>query len=362
MKDTRGYRNAFLALALGLGLTSCGNDRETKPEPGPAIPVIVAQVETAGHNTILAGSGQIRAVNSATLGTRVMGQVTSLPVTMGQKVQKGDLLVSIHNVDLRAQSARAEASVVEAEVAYAQAKKDQGRFQNLFGQNAVSPKELEDMTVRFEMAGARLEAAKQMRNEVNSQFAYTQIRAPFNGAVTQTHIEQGDMAHPGMPLVSLESQGGHEVEAKVSEDHISGIEVGTVALVQIKALDTVIKGKVTAVSGSAQNTGGQYVIKVLLEDRDAGVFPGMYANIRLVAREGAPLGEMIVVPAKALVHKGQLTGVYVLGEDNVALLRWLRMGTAHGDEVEVLSGLAKGETYIASSDGKLYNGAKVALQ
>src|SRR5690606_12406161 len=266
MKDTRGYRNAFLALALGLGLTSCGNDRVTKPEPGPAIPVIVAQVETAGHNTILAGSGQIRAVNSATLGTRVMGQVTSLPVTMGQKVQKGDLLVSIHNVDLRAQSARAEASVVEAEVTYAQAKKDQGRFQNLFGQNAVSPKELEDMTVRFEMAGARLEAAKQMRNEVNSQFAYTQIRAPFNGAVTQTHIEQGDMAHPGMPLVSLESQGGHEVEAKVSEDHISGIEVGTVALVQIKALDTVIKGKVTAVSGSAQNTGGQYVIKVLLED------------------------------------------------------------------------------------------------
>src|SRR5690606_28687295 len=264
--------------------------------------------------------------------------------------------------DLRAQSARAEASVVEAEVAYAQAKKDQGRFQNLFGQNAVSPKELEDMTVRFEMAGARLEAAKQMRNEVNSQFAYTQIRAPFNGAVTQPHIEQGDMAHPGMPLVSLESQGGHEVEARVSEDHISGIEVGTMALVQIKALDTVIKGRVNAVSGSAQNTGGQYVIKVLLEDRDAGVFPGMYANIRLVAREGAPLGEMIVVPAKALVHKGQLTGVYVLGEDNVALLRWLRMGTAHGDEVEVLSGLAKGETYIASSDGKLYNGAKVALQ
>src|SRR5690606_13881574 len=105
MKDTRGYRNAFLALALGLGLTSCENDRETKPEPGPAIPVIVAQVETAGHNTILAGSGQVRAVNSATLGTRVMGQVTSLPVTMGQKVQKGELLVSIQYEVLWAQSA-----------------------------------------------------------------------------------------------------------------------------------------------------------------------------------------------------------------------------------------------------------------
>ena len=71
---------------------------------------------------------------------------------------------------------------------------------------------------------------------------------------------------------------------------------------------------------------------------------------------------VVTVPSEVLVHKGQLTGVYTLGQDNVALLRWLRLGENFGDEVEVLSGLSKGDQYIVSAEGKLYNGAKVSIQ
>ena len=206
------------------------------------------------------------------------------------------------------------------------------RFQNLFNENSASQKELDDMTARYEMAKARLEAANQMKNEVNSQFAYANIRAPFSGVVTNTYIDKGDMANPGVPLVSVESPGGFEVEAKVAENNISAIKVGTNAHILVKALDTTITGKVSELSASAQNTGGQYVMKVVLDKTDAKILSGMYATVRLEAENESDGKTVVTVPSKALVHKGQLTGVYTLGQDNVALLRWLRLGENFGDE------------------------------
>jgi hypothetical protein len=71
---------------------------------------------------------------------------------------------------------------------------------------------------------------------------------------------------------------------------------------------------------------------------------------------------MVLVLQSALVKQGQLTGVYTIGNGNVAILRWLRIGKTFGNEVEVLSGLSANEQYIISADGKLYNGALVSIQ
>ena len=362
MKNTTIYKSLLLTASFGLFLVGCGSDEKQSVDNSEAVPVTVAEVAMDDSSTILAGSGQITAVNSATLSTRMMGHVESIPVKIGQKVNKGDVLISINNVDLRAKKAQVEASIMEAQVAFNNAKKDYERFQNLFKENSASQKELDDMTARYEMAKARLEAANQMKNEVNSQFAYANIRAPFSGVVTNTYIDEGDMANPGVPLVSVESPGGFEVEAKVAENNISEIEIGTKAHILVKALDTTITGKVSELSASAQHTGGQYVMKVLLDKTDAKILSGMFATVRLEAGEESNGKTVVTVPSKALVHKGQLTGVYTLGQDNVALLRWLRLGDTYGDEVEVLSGLSAGDQYIVSAEGKLYNGVKVSIQ
>ena len=363
MKNTTIYKSIILTVSLGLTLMGCGSDEKQTVDTSAAVPVTVADVDMGDSSTILAGSGQIKAVNSATLSTRMMGYVESLPVKIGQKVNKGDLLISINNGDLRAKKAQVEASITEATVAFNNAKKDYERFQNLFKESSASQKELDDMTARYEMAKARLEAANQMKNEVNSQFAYADIRAPFSGVVTNTFIKKGDMANPGVPLVAVESPGtGFEVEAKVAENNISGIKVGTKAQILVKALDTTITGKVSELSASAQNTGGQYLMKVALDKTDAKILSGMYATVILETENESNGKAVVTVPSAALVHKGQLTGVYTLGQDNVALLRWLRLGENYGDEVEVLSGLSQGEQYIVSAEGKLYNGAKVSIQ
>ena len=93
-----------------------------------------------------------------------MGYVNKVHVNVGDKVRKGQLLVSINNNDLQAKRAQVNAGITEATAAFNNAQKDYNRFKNLFANNSASQKEMDDMTANFEMAKARLEAANQMKN------------------------------------------------------------------------------------------------------------------------------------------------------------------------------------------------------
>ena len=86
----------------------------------------------------------------------------------------------------------------------------------------------------------------------------------------------------------------------------------------------------------------------------------MFVNVQFpLENKKATVSETLLIPESALVKQGQLTGIYTIGNDNVAILRWLRIGKTFGNQVEVLSGLSANEQYIVSADGKLYNGVKV---
>lgn len=217
------------------------------------------------------------------------------------------------------------------------------------------------MTAHYNMAKARLEAANQMKNEVQAQFSYANIRAPFSGVVSNKFINEGDMANPGMPLLEVETPGEFQVMAMVPESEISQIKNNTEVDVQIKSLNTSVKGKVTEVSTSAKNTGGQYLVKVVLDKSDAKLLSGMFATVQFPV-EKTKGSDKVLIPTSALVTKGELSGVYTVSQTNTALLRWLRLGRTYGDNVEVLSGLSADESYIISSEGKLFNGANVTIQ
>ena len=170
-----------------------------------------------------------------------MGHVTKIHVKVGQKVTQGQLLVSVNNTDLQAKKAQVDASIMQAQAAFNNAKKDYDRFVNLFAQQSASQKELDDMTARYEMAKANLDAAKQMRNEVVAQFAYVNLTAPFSGVVTNTFVKEGDMANPGIPLISVEGASGYQVTARVSENDIAQIQNGMAVTVLLKSKNTTEK-------------------------------------------------------------------------------------------------------------------------
>ncbi|NHN26284.1 efflux RND transporter periplasmic adaptor subunit [Flavobacterium jejuense] len=352
-----------LIIAITLTLTSCGSDKKEAVDNTPAIPVKVSGKSINDTNPYVSASGKIESENSANLSTRMMGYVTKVNVKVGQNVKAGQQLVSINNTDLQAKKAQVDASITQATAAFNNAKKDYERFTNLFAQQSASQKELDDMTSRYEMAKAGLEAAKQMRNEVVAQFKYSNITAPFSGTVTNTFIKEGDMANPGMPLVSIEGSGKMQVTAMVSESDISAITNGMPVTINIKSLNKEVTGKVIEVSLSAKNTGGQYLVKINLDKTDKSILSGMFVNVQfpIEKTQTATNRRTVLVPESALVRNGQLTGVYTVGSGNVAILRWLRIGKTYGNQVEVLSGLAADEQFILSADGKLYNGAKIKL-
>lgn len=342
---------------------SCGKEVKEATQNEPAIVVQVSE-STSNNSEFISASGKIEAENSANLSTRMMGYVTKVHVKTGQKVGAGQLLVSINNTDLQAKKAQVDAAILQATAGYNNAKKDYDRFVNLFAQQSASQKELDDMTSRFEMAKAGLEGAKQMRNEVMAQFSYSNITAPFAGEVTNTFVKEGDMANPGMPLVSVEGASRMQVTAMVSESDITHIKNGMLVNITVKSINKEVTGKVIEVSGSAKNTGGQYLVKVVLNTNDKTILSGMFVNVQFpVANtvKSATTTDKVLVPVSVLVKQGQLTGIYTVGSGNKAILRWIRTGKNYGDQVEVLSGLTANESYIISAEGKLFNGALIQI-
>lgn len=354
------YTSLFLAIVLSI--SSCGNSsKEKNTDNSAAVAVTVSSASVDNNTPFLTASGKIEAVNSATLSTRMMGFVNKVHVNVGQKVSKGQLLISINNADLSAKKAQATAGVTEAQAAFNNAEKDYQRFKNLFAENSASQKELDDQHARYEMAKARLEGAKQMINEVESQFAYSNLRAPFSGVVTNKFIDEGDMASPGVPLISVEGPGSFEVTASVPEREISKIKSGAEVLVSVSSLDVVLPGTITEVSTSARNTGGQYLVKAVLDKTDSGILSGMYATVQFPI-EKSDDASALLVPAEAIVHRGELKGIYTVSQSNTAILRWLRLGRTFGDKVEVLSGLSSDEQYIVDADSKVFNGTKITIK
>lgn len=358
-------RTILFSILIFAGLlgTSCSEQAEkSTASDSAAIPVTVTITGTEGAASFFSVSGRVAATKTARLSTRMMGYVTRVHVKVGQQVREGQLLVSLQNEGIQAKLAQTEAGIAEASAAFENARRDYERFQNLYAEQSASQKELDDMRARFEMARARLRAAEQMKKEVDAEMAYVAIRAPFPGQVTQTYVEAGDLANPGMPLLALEDPNHFEVRSMIPENEVSAVREGMEVVVTVQSPGLQLKGIVTELSSSAMATGGQYLATVDLPSGTSGLRSGMYANVRFPAAAVEAASGTLLIPGSAVVRRGQLTGVYTVSKSQTALLRWVRLGREFGDQVAVLSGLQPGESLIVSSRGRLYNGARIEVQ
>lgn len=349
-------------VTLSLLFISCGSDtKETSTNKTPAIAVTISSVNLDNNSPFFTASGKIEAANAVTLSTRTSGYIDEIYVKVGDKITKGKLLLSINNTDLQAKRAQVNASITEARAAYSISEKDYNRYKNLYAENSASQKEMDDMSANFEMAKARLEAANQMKNEINAQFKYVNIKAPFSGIVTHKFMDTGDLANPGMPLISVEDPENFEVNLSIPESEISQIKNGMKVNVLVKSISETLIGEVTEVSTSANNSGGQYFVKITLYKTKVPILSGMYTSVMIPTMKVTKTN-IVLVPEEVIVRRGQLSGIYTVSQNQTALLRWLRLGKTHGDKVEVLSGLNSEEQFIVSAEGKLYNGVRVTIQ
>lgn len=359
-------RIIYTIVAIGsISIVSCSsNKKETEKKETPILVTIGNSGGSSDmHNT--SASGKLVAKNTVNISTRMMGYITGIKVEVGQRVSAGQLLVTINNTDIQAKGGQASAQIMQAQASYNIAKKDFERFTKLFEAQSASQKELDDMRTRYEMAKAGLDAAQMMKNEVNAQNRYASLTAPISGVVTAAYAKQGDMANPGMPILTIEAPSNLQAQVLASESQIQQIKSGQSVNVYLKSTNLQTKGTISEISYSSTNTGGQYLVKIDIA-KEPSMLPGMFVNVEFpnsnINTTSAAASASVTIPVSALVEQGQLKGIYTISENNTAILRWVKTGKTMGEQIEILSGLHANESYIVSAQGKLYNGAAVKVK
>lgn len=351
-------------MAMLLFLAGCGSHEAPVNESSPIAVSVAKPVAATSAN--IAISGMVEPMQTAMISTRIMGYITRMNVRAGDHVRKGQLLFSVNHDDLQARRAQVDAQIAQADAQLRNAQKDRERFTVLYDQQSATAKELENVQLQYDAAKASAEAARQMRREINASFSYTNVTAPFDGIITAKNADAGSIANPGMPVLALEATGGFRVAATIPESEIAGIAIGDKAAITLKSANRSFTGSVAEINPSSAAAGGQYPLKISIPaGQYKGLYAGMYAHV-MIRKATAQLTDagkrQMLIPLAAIVYKDQLTGIYTAGENDRAVLRWIRIGRQYGNEVEVLSGLGPDDSFILKADGRLYNGAAIAIK
>lgn len=349
----------LLVIGAAWMLHSCSSD-SNKLNKTKAIPTKTTTIKTEKVSKTYTFSSTISSIKSSTLSTRIMGQIDRVLVHEGDIVEKGQLLVALKSNDIVAKKSQVEANIAAAKAAYTNAQTDYKRIQKLYESKSATPKELDDITTHFLMTKAHLKAAEEARKQVEETLNYANIRAPYNGVITERFVDGGDMANPGMPLMAIESPNKFEAITRVPESEITLIEKADSVTVLLSDSNQGIKGYVSRVSPSSRFSGSQFEARVILEptkEQLPMIRSGIYAKV--VLTKGTE--EKILVPSNLIINRGQLNGVWTVSTSGYAILRWVQLGKSFANKTEVISGLSNGDQLILECESRLYDGLFLSL-
>ena len=339
----RRWAAPLAALAL---LAACGRDpAPAKPTAPPPLASFVVGSAQAPHEQ--AWDGVVEAVNETTLAAQTNARVKELLVDIGDRVAKGDVLVRFTDVEQSSAQRGAQAAVAAARAAFAEAQANFKRIDDIYARKLVSRADLDQATARRDAAQAALSAAEAQLRSAGQQADYTIVRAPFAGVVTQRFVEVGQAVQSGppqpQPLLALAALDALRVEVTIPQSAVEAVRQHPAATLILDGGARRIDAPNITVLPTADAATHTFRVRVAVPTGSAGLWPGMTVKVGLAADATARLS----VPASALVQRGELDGVYVIGVDNTVSLRQLRLGHRQGDAIDVLAGLAAGE-HVAS--------------
>jgi len=218
---------------------------------------------------------------------------------------------------------------------------------------------------RAEAANAQVEALRAQVNAMKAQHAgsrallgYARVVAPFAGVITARMVDPGALASPGVPLVQIDSAGPLQLQATVAESVIGSVHKGMRVDISISSgQDLDPSGTVSDIVPAADASSHSFLIKIdLPQSKDLRA--GMYATAAI------PIGtkQAILVCRSAIVVRGSLAYAYVLNSNNIAQLRYVTLGSMHGNAVEVLSGIAANEKLVEDPADRDLGGKRIEVQ
>ncbi|MFZ0304390.1 MAG: efflux RND transporter periplasmic adaptor subunit [Terracidiphilus sp.] len=331
----------------------------------------VVEAQKAETSAVVRTTGTLHAHESATLSAQVMEQVQQVLVREGDVVRAGQTLVILDDSATRASVDQAQAGVKSAEQQQAAAqsnadlaKSTLARFKQLEAQKSVSPQEMDEVTRRAEAANAQVDALKAQVEAARAQLAgartmlgYTHVIAPFAGVVSGRMVDLGAMAAPGVPLLRVDGTGALELQTMIPESIIAGVHKGMkIGITVGNSYSQRFEGTVVEIDPAADSASHSFSVKIAVPSSPL-LRLGMFANAEI------PNGtkQSILAPRSAIVMRGSLACVYSLDAGSIAQLRYLTLGNAMGDKVEVLSGLSGGERLLDNPSDRDLAGKRVEV-
>ena len=371
-----------LLLAAG-AFALFGRTPAVEVETAPA----VAIQQGNASSSVLDASGYVVARRMATVSAKITGKVREVMIEEGMRVEAGQVMATLDPIDADAQrslyasqlqAARSQVAGLEAQ--QKQAAAEASRLQALVGRQLVSRSQYDQAVAQRDSLRAQLETAQRNVKVAHDQLAIADlgvdnniVRAPFSGVVTAKAAQPGEIVSPlsagggftrtGIgTIVDMESL---EVEVEVGESYIGRVQPKMpVETVLNSYPDWRIPGEVIAIIPAADRGKATVKVRVALHEKDARIVPDMGVRVSFLeaprpdAGDAQPQG--VQVPAGAVVDRDGGKAGFVVRDDGTVELRTLKAGARRGGDVQVLEGLAPGETVVVDPPATLEDGARVS--
>lgn len=311
-------------------------------EEAPLATVTAAYLDIPREKIV---DGVVEAVNRATITAQTSGQVLEVHFDVDDYVEQGAILAKIGNVEQKASSAEVKAKIVEAAAYYQSALKNFNRVQAMFEKQAIAATDMDQAKADLLAARARLNAVQAISTRTSTQEDYTQIVAPYSGVVVERHIQPGEVAQIGTPIMSGMSLDKLRVVVSVPQTQVMAIREHSQARVLVPTAEGAQTFPVEniTISPQADSKTHSFTVRINLPDNTTGLLPGM--NAKVVFRVGTD--RRLMIPLASVARRGEVRGVYGWDEQGKLRMRTVRCGARVGELVEILAGLRQNEAIAA---------------
>jgi RND family efflux transporter MFP subunit len=350
---------AFSLLSLG----ACSKGTDDTLEEAVALLVSPEDLVTVSNSALASGpsiTGSVEAERRADLRAEVSAVVLSVLKENGDPVRRGDLLVRLDQNAIRDSLTAAEASARAASQAFEQAERQYQRMVKLRETGMVAMQQLEDAETQRNNAQSERAAARTREVTARQQLERTEVRAPFDGIVSDRKVSAGDTASVGKELMQIIDPASLRFEGRVSADSIGEVAAGQRVSFRIQGFaDTDVAGTVTRVNPAANATTRQVEVLVRFDDpRQQPGVTGLYAEGRVETRSA----EILAVPAASVVREGDNAFAWRVKNGTVQKVKLdLGVRDARTGQYVVNDGLAAGDGILRHPGSTLKDGQPARL-
>lgn len=329
-----------LLAAAGLLAAACGSPEPPAAPRPAAAPLATATAELREVELATTAEAVVEAVRQSTVSAQVSGRIVDIRFDVGDRVEKGAVILRIDERAASQAVAASEAQVREAEAALVNARAQFERTRQLLAQKFVSQAALDKAEADYKAAESRMKATLAGAGAAATEKSFTTIVAPYSGVVSARHVQLGEMASPGKALLTGFDPTGLRVVATVPSAQVPAIQAGARARIEVPSLARWVDVKSVTVVPSADPRTHTTQVRLDLPDNAKGLLPGVFARAHFVTGRAPRL----MVPREAVLRRSEVTAVYVVGADGAPRLRQVRTGTAADEKsIEILAGLKAGE-------------------